>query len=72
MSLYILSFTVNYCVLWFTAEYVLLHLEMQQHDVNPKMRLSARQAETRLGVEAVVALQRTGEGQLGYTSAIRV
>lgn len=45
---------------------------MQQHDVDPEMRLPAGQVETGLGVQTVVALKRTGERQLGHAPSIRV
>lgn len=47
-----------------------LYLEMQQHDAYPELRLPAGQVEAGLGVQTVVALERTGERQLGHTSSI--
>lgn len=49
-----------------------LHLQMQQHDVNPKVRLLAGQEETGFGVQAVEALQGTGERELGHAASIRI
>lgn len=33
-----------------------LHLQVEEHDVNPEVRMSAGQVEAGLGVQAVVAL----------------
>ena len=40
---------------------MLVHLQLKQHDVYPRMRLPAGEVEAGLGVQTVVALERTGE-----------
>lgn len=47
-------------LLCFTGD-MLVHLQMKQHDVYPRIRLPAGKAEAGLGVQTVVALERTGE-----------
>lgn len=49
-----------------------MHLQMEQHDVYPEVRLSTAQVETGLGVQAVVAFQRAGEQQLRHAASIRI
>lgn len=59
-------------VAWRMCSYwgVSVHLEMEQHDVYPKMRPAAAQAKTGLCVQAVMTLQGTGERQLGHTASV--
>lgn len=42
---------------------------MEQHDVNPKVRLLTCQVETGFGIQAVIAFQGAGEGQFGHTTS---